>query len=514
VNYRQVLNQLGMLLLVLAAGVLLMAGFAAVEVIRGISAERPALIAFIIAGVAGVAVGGSTRWLTRGRKRPIGRREATLLVVSSWLVGGVLAAAPFRMWAEFAAVGTELQNLDRFAYCWFEAISGLTTCGATILTDIEGMPRSLLLWRALMQWVGGLGIVVLFVAVLPTLGVTGKRMYLTESTGVTPEGLRPQVRETARVLWSIYVAMTGIQIGLLMLCGVGPFNAICHAFTSISTAGYSPLNASVGGLDSVWAEIVIIVFMALGGVNFALYYQLLRGRWRLVTRDPELRLYFALITSGIVVVTVSLLMARQPLPLLDGTVVDPDVVGALRHSAFSVTSMATTTGYCTGDFGTWPALATGTLMFLGLVGGCGGSTSSGIKVTRLLIAVKMVWQEIEREFRPAVVRPLRVGSATIDRSQKIAVAAMVIAAIAIVAIGSVVLMTLEAHQEIDLTTAMSAVTAMQFNFGPGLGAVGPAYTYAWLSEPSLYILSVLMVMGRLEIFAVMAVVSTRFWRDA
>ncbi len=513
-NYRQVVNQLGMLLLVLSGGVLLMTAFAVVEAMRGIEAERTAAVAFAVTGLVGTLVGAAVRLSTRGRRRAVGRREATLLVVVSWFVGGLLAATPFRIWAELAPAGTDLQSLDRFAHCFFEAISGLSTCGATILSDIEAMPRSFLLWRALMQWIGGLGIVVLFVAVLPTLGVSGKRMYLTESTGVTPEGLRPQVRETARVLWMIYVGLTLLQIILLLACGIGPFNAICHAFASISTGGYSPLNASAAGLNSAAAEIVIIVFMALGGVNFALYYQLLRGRWRLVTRDPELRLYAALLAGGTILIAGTLLWTRQQLPIVGMPTADFSALEATRQAAFSTVSIATTTGYCTADYSHWPALATGTLMFLGMVGGCGGSTSSGIKVTRLLIAMKLIWQEVEREFRPAVVRPLRVGSATIDRGQKIAVAGMVIAAVAIVGVGTMLLMTFESHQGIDTTTALSAAVAMQFNIGPGLGRVGPSYSFGWMTAPSLYLCSLLMVMGRLEIFAVLAVVSTRFWRDA
>lgn len=513
-NYRQVINQLGTLLLVLAGGVALMALFSLTELLRGVETERPAMLAFIVSAAGGAIVGGGVRVITRHRRRLVGRREATLLVVSSWLVGGLLASLPFLLWSRLASEGTDVQGLNRFAFCWFEAISGLTTCGATILQDIEALPRSLLLWRALMQWVGGLGIVVLFVAVLPTLGVAGKRMYLTESTGVTPEGLRPKVRETARVLWMIYVGLTLLQVILLVLCGVGPFNAICHAFCSISTGGYSPLGASIAGLDSLAAEMVLIIFMMLGGVNFALYYHLLRGRWRTVARDPELRLYFALFLGGTILITTALVLWGGPLPVVGRPATDPSTAEALRHAAFSVASIQTTTGFCTADFDTWPAIATGTLMFLGMVGGCGGSTSSGIKVTRLLIAMKMVWQEVEREFRPAVVRPLKVGNAAIDRSQKIAVATMIIAAVLLAAVGWVSLMTLEAHQGIDTTTALSAVVSTQFNLGPGLGRVGPSATYAWFGAPSLYMLSALMVFGRLEIFAVLAVTSVRFWRSA
>lgn len=511
-NYRQIASQLGMLLLLFAAAIGAVGFFAVSEHFGGRRHEALSAMAFLTTAAAAAALGGLLRRLSRRRRVQLGRRDATFLVVVSWVLGGVIGAVPFAIFGRLVETTFPEQAFRSLASCLFESVSGLTTCGASVLTDIEAMPRSILLWRALTQWIGGLGIVVLFVAVLPSIGAAGKRMFLAESTGVTPEGLRPQVRETARILWLIYLGLTIGAIVLLMFCGMNLFDAICHSFTTLSTGGFSTKNASIASYDSWGVDVVLITFMVLGGVNFALYYQLFRGRWRFVAKDAELRTYLAILAGGAAIVAVALVAAREPLTLVDGAARAPTAIEATRQATFVVVSMQTTTGFCMPDYDRWPAVAVGVIMLVSFIGGCGGSTSSGVKVIRMFIIAKLIWQEIEREFRPSVVRPLRAGSASIDPAARIGAATMLLAGVLLIAGGTVGVLALEAEDAMDVRTASSAVLVCLFNVGPGLGFVGPSLNYGWVDPETKVLLTGLMIVGRLEIFAVLAVMSRRFWR--
>jgi trk system potassium uptake protein TrkH len=521
-NLRYVLKQLGLLLLVLSA---VLVGVAAVfflgEAVLKHEISRTAMQAMFFTGLIGTVAGGGAWLFTRKTEQQIGRRAALLLVAVSWLGGAAFAGLPFLLWAYLPGTDApEGHPFRSFVNCYFEAMSGLTTTGATILAgdpatgwDIEAVPRSLMLWRAFTQWLGGLGIVVLFVAVLPSLGVGGKRLFQVEAPGPAPEGLQPQIRQTARVLLYIYLALTGAEILALWAARMPFFDAVCHTFTTLATGGFSTRNASTGAFDSVAVDILVIFFMVLAGVNFSLYFALIRRRFDKVLRDPELRTYLVLLTAGSLVVVLSLL--GTSITTTTGETLPASAGPAIRHGISTTVSIATTTGYCTADFNGWPFLAKAVLIGLMFIGGSAGSTAGGFKVIRLWVAIKVMLSEIEHVFRPSVVRPVRVGKSIIDDQLKLGTVSYVLGFVLLFALGSVAVMLLEQlnpGSTCDYTTAASASVASLCTIGPGLGKVGAIENYGWMTDASKMVLCLLMALGRLEVFALVVLVSPYFWR--
>ena len=513
-NFAVVIHQLGRLLLLLTAFLLACAVFSFVEIQVESEymalLEKPAMLAFLTAaGVSGV-LGLVGVLATRNRPRDIGRREACLLVVSSWVVGALVSCIPFASWSAYCNQ-PEASLFAGFANPFFEAMSGLTTCGATILSDIEILPRSVLLWRSLLQWIGGLGIVVLFVAILPSLGVGGKKMFLTESTGPSPEGLRPHARETARVLWSFYLALTVVVCVLLIILDMHWFDAICHAFTCIATGGFSTRNASIGAFDSVSIDIVLMIFMLASGVSFSLYYSALRKRFDPIRRSPELRMYLMLTLVVAVICSISLITWGGQILLTTGEEVPSNVGNSIRYAAFTTISILTTTGYTNAAYEAWPGLALVALMSIYMIGGMAGSTSGGMKVIRVWIAGKLMLSEVEKEFRPSVVRPLKVGRVSIPTDVRTSAIVLVLFTLSIVGLGCGLLEVFEGSANIDLTTSLSASASCVANVGPGMGRVGADDNFGFLTSPSKITLSILMLLGRLELFVVLALFTRRFW---
>lgn len=494
----------------MSGAVLLPAAWACMRVVQGDATEAVALRALMSTVALGGLVGVGLWHGARRGVEPIGRREAILLVATSWFIGAVLAAMPYRIWyalAPGAAAGTPFGN---FVDCYFEAMSGLTTTGATVLTDITSVPQSLLLWRALTQWLGGLGIVVLFVAVLPMLGVGGKKLFRVESAGPTPEGVKPRIQETARILWLIYLGLTAAQTLALKLVGMSWFDSLCHTFATLATGGFSTHNASIGGYDSAAIDLIILLFMVAAGVNFGLYHQLLRRRWREVLRDPELRCYLAIMALGSVIVVFSLWGTR--ITTTTGEEVTADLATSVRYATVQVAAAQTTTGYCTADFDRWSFTAKATMLVLMFIGGSAGSTGGGIKVIRCLTAVKIMWAHLEHVFRPQVVRAVSVGRVPIDADMKISTLVFVLSILVLTVVGAGGLMLLEGASNLDTTTAVTASIAMLNNIGPGLARVGATCNYEWFGDASKWWMVVLMALGRLEVFTVLVLLFPRFWR--
>ncbi|MEE8458405.1 MAG: TrkH family potassium uptake protein [Phycisphaerales bacterium] len=516
-NIRYVVKQVGLLLLALSAALLAVAiVFFVTEALLGHDVEPTARWAIFVSGLLG-GVLGTALWLLGGKKagRHLGRKEALLLVAVSWLAGAAFAALPYLLWAQWPGTEAPLDHPFRnFSDCYFEAMSGLTTTGATILTDIEAVPRSLLLWRAFTQWIGGIGIVVLFVAVLPSLGVGGKRLFQIEAPGPASEGLQPQIRQTARVLLYIYLGLTAVQILALLIAGMTLFDSVCHTFTTIATAGFSTKNASISAFDSRAIEIILIVFMVLAGVNFGLYFALLRRRYSSVLRDPELRTYLILLAGGATVISLCLL--RQSMTLVSGDAIPVGAGSAIRYGVFTTASIATTTGYTTANFDTWPFAARATLILLMFVGGSAGSTAGGIKVIRIWIAFKVMLAEIEHVFRPNVVRPVRVGKTVLDDQLKLGTITYVLGILLLFAVGSMGVMILEQFNPdttCDYATAAAASLSSLCTIGPGFAGVGPADNYGWMTPWTKMLLSLWMALGRLEVFALIVLLTPRFWRE-
>ncbi|MBT4524832.1 MAG: TrkH family potassium uptake protein [Phycisphaerae bacterium] len=513
-NYRLIVRQLGLLVLVLSAVLLCIwawSGFAISFVDKSVFSLLWSTAICVFLGLVLFIFGSKSK--NQQGTGSMGRREALLLVSTSWLVGAVVSALPFLIWARSSS--DENHPFRSIVNCFFEAMSGLTTTGATILTDISTVPAPLLFWRSMIQWLGGLGIVVLFVAVLPSLGAGGKKLFRVEAPGPEPEGVRPHIRETARILWLIYLCLTIVEIIAYWLAGMTWFDASNHALTTLATGGFSTQNASIGAYNSRTIDIITIVFMVLAGANFGLYYAAVKGKLKIIWSDVEFRFYIFLLTAGSIVVVFSLLGSGQPL-LSTTDVAQPLTVGdAVTSGIFEVVSQQTTTGYATSNFDTWPFAAKAVLLLLMFVGGCAGSTGGGIKVIRVWIAFKVMFSELERSFRPHVVRPLKVGKSAIDPELKLATITYVLGILILFAVGSGAIMLFESgNPECTITTAATASIATICTVGPGLAKVGAIENYSWFSDASKLMFCVLMAIGRLEVFAVLVLITPRFWRSA
>jgi trk system potassium uptake protein TrkH len=509
-NLRYVLRQLGLVLGVLSGCMLLVAVFQALRGYVGAPLDPAAFEALALTIGVGLVLAVAL-WIF-GQYRTLdilGRREALLLVALTWLLGAALAGTPYYLWAWLSGEWPS-HPLSSTVSCYFEAMSGLTTTGATVLTDTHSLPPTLLLWRAMTHWLGGLGIVVLFVAVLPSLGVAGKKLYQVEAPGPQAQGVRPRIRQTARLLWTIYLGLTLIEILALHLCGMTWFDSICHTFATLATGGFSTENASIGFYNSAWIDAITMVFMLLAGINFGLYYYLLQGRPRRMWRDPELRLFLIIIVVAVGIVSLSLW--GQEIVTTAGHTVQGSFLQALRYGAFQVITIQTTTGFVTADFDQWPLLAKAVLIILMFVGASAGSTGGGIKVIRTLIAGKVMFAEVERIYRPRVVRTIRVGQGVVDAGLRQGVLVYVIYILTLFAIGGILLMLIQPGQSLDMTSAFTASAATLNNIGPGLGAVGAVENYNFFSAGSKLLLSLLMVLGRLELYAIFVLLAPRFWR--
>jgi trk system potassium uptake protein TrkH len=480
-NYRATLKPLGYLLWVLAASQL----FPLILALSESQAEFPTVRGFAVAILASLALGTALWLVGRNAQGQLHRKEGLFIVAATWIVGGLLGSLAF---IASGAIPSPLNAI-------FESISGFTTTGASILSDIEALPRSILLWRSLTHWLGGMGIVVLFVAILPTLGIGGKHLYRIEATGPSVTGLHPRAVDTARSLWLIYSGLSLLEYLLLWAGGMSWFDAICHTFGTMATGGFSTQNTSIAAYGTYF-HIVITIFMFLCGVNFSLYYQALRGKF-LFWRDAEFRFYVLLLGGGsAVLLACALIQGWAPF----GT--------SLRDSLFVGTSIMTTTGYGTADFEQWMPLAQWLLVIMMFIGGSAGSTGGGIKVVRVLIAIRAAWNSIVHAFRPQAVLPVRVGGEPVDRDIEAQVLGSVIAFIGWFILGGLVMLAC-GHDGITSWTASVASVA---NIGPGLGLIGPTDNYAAIHPIAKGFLALLMVVGRLEVMAITVLFVPGFWR--
>lgn len=444
--------------------------------------------ALLVALVLGLVAGGAGGFLFRPRPHEINRREGILFVALAWVVLVTLGALPYFFSPFFPG----------FTDAFFESMSGFTTTGATILTDIEGLPRSLLLWRALTHWFGGMGIIVLGIAVLPLLGTGGMELYRAEFSGAHSEKLKPRIAETALALWKIYVAITLAEYVALRWAGMTSFDAVCHAFATMATGGFSTKAASIETFQSPAIEYVIIIFMILAGINFTQHYRLFVERQgRTFLRDPEIRYYLLAIALAVVAVSASLLSYT--------TVSVPD---AFRQSLFQVVSIVTTTGFSSVDFELWPAFGTFVLLVLMFIGGCTGSTAGGMKTARIVMLLNVVGREFKKMVERRGVFAVRFGGKAVSENTVASVLNLVYLAFII---NFAACLTLTAAG-VDLMTAFSAVAAAMFNIGPGLGSVGPAENYAHLPSLVKWVLSFCMLAGRLEFYTVFVIFTPMFWR--
>jgi trk system potassium uptake protein len=479
VNVRLVLHLLGLLLLFLAGSLLLPIPFA---LYFADGSQFP----FALAATVCLAIGGLLV-RTCNSSRELSVRDGFAVVTFGWLTFAVFGALPYLF------TGAISSPLDAV----FETMSGFTTTGATILTDIEAAPPSVLFWRALTQWLGGMGFIVLSLAILPMLGVGGMQLFKAEMPGPTADRLKPRIQDTAKLLWGVYVLLTAVQTVLLMFGGMTFFDALCHSFTTLATGGFSPRNASVGAFDSAYIDAVITFFMFVAAVNFSLHYYALRGRLGNFLRNEEFRIYLYL-TAGIILLVMWANHGAVYTSLLDN----------LRYSTFQVVSIMTTTGFGTADYALWPAVSQYLLFFAMFVGGCAGSTAGGMKVARLLLLFKHAQVQIYRLIHPRAVRLVKLGETPVDREVMQAILGFFALYIAIFAFATF-LMTATG---LDVISAGGSVIATLGVIGPGFGSVGPVENYAHIIPFGKVVLIGCMLLGRLELFTVLVLFFPSFWR--
>ena len=487
--------------------------------------ERTGFLA--LCGAIGVAVfsGGTLWWFGRdNRNDPVLRKEALAVVGLGWIYAGVLGALPLLFSGSLRAEGTPVTAADAL----FESVSGFTTTGASVLTELEDpafVPRCVLFWRSFTHWLGGMGIIVLFVAILGQLGAGGKAMMRRETPGPISEGVRPRVQDHAAIMWRIYVLLSLLLATLFYSEGMTIYDALCHSFGTMATGGFSTHNASIGYFHSPLIEYTVILFMVFAGTNFSLYYLAVKGtpalgegkivgRLKLVFGDPEFRVYLAVLLLATLALTVNLLVNRRYEAWTD----------AVRNAAFMATTIMTTTGFGTEDYTQWGEFAKGMLLLLMFSGGCAGSTAGGIKVVRFMLFAKVIRLEIERAFRPNVVRPLKIFGLPVEKDLRHDVVVYFSLVLAICSLSFLTLNVIEpddqwrgsdgvpGHESEKLIDTASAVVSTLNNIGPGLGVLGPTENYSRFSPQGKLLLTVLMLLGRLELFAILVLFVPGFWR--
>lgn len=440
-----------------------------------------------------IAFGGLLAAAGRNASPVLRQREALCFVSVSWLIAAGLGALPFI----FAGI---LGPVDAY----FECMSGFTTTGSSVLTDIEATPKSILFWRSFTHWLGGMGIVVLFIAVLPYLGAGGKQLFRHESPGPNPQGIKPRIKDTAAILYKIYLGFTVAQTAALMLAGMSLFDALCHTFGTLGTGGYSTRQASIAAYDSALVDAIIVFFMVCAGANFAIYFSVLRGDWKAPWRDTEWRVYVGIMTACTILVTANLMG-------LGGDVHTPYTTwsGAFRHASFQVVSIMTTTGFCTADFDVWPQFSRMLLVTLMFVGGCAGSTGGGIKVVRFVVLLKMGILRLEKTFRPKAIQAARISGAVVDRDIQSTIQSFFALYVLVFVAASLVMALLG----LPFQTAATSVAATLNNIGPGLELVGATRDFSSIPQAGKVILSLCMVLGRLELFSILVLLMPSFWRN-
>jgi trk system potassium uptake protein TrkH len=473
-----ILHALGLLLLCLAGAMSLPVLIAAVA---GGPETLPLLISLLCTGGVGLLA-----FLSSRRGTSVGFREGFVIVTAGWILFSAFGALPFY----FTGM------LPSYTDAFFEAMSGFTTTGATVLIDIEGQSLALHFWRSFIQWLGGMGIIVLSLAILPMLGVGGMQLYRAEVPGPVPDRLAPRIRQTARLLWGIYILLSAAEVLVLFMLGMPFVDAVLHSFTTMATGGFSPKTASIGAYQSAAIDTAIIVFMFLAGANFALHFQALRGNIR-VYRDPEFRFYGMIVLFAVAVMT--LVLWQQ---------VYSNLFTALQYGAFQVVSIVTTTGFVTADYGLWPFFAQFLLLCLMMLGGCAGSTGGGIKHIRGLLLFKVAYDHLYKLVNPKAVRHVKLGGNVIPKEIQEGVHAFVLLYFLAFFVATASLTLLD----MDLVSAIGAVAATLGNVGPGLGKVGPATSYAAVHPIGKWILSACMVLGRLELFTVFVLFTPDLWR--
>lgn len=480
IDPKPISNVLGALMVSMSALMLALAGFSSFM-------DDGMLIAFLYSSLITGTIGGMS-WIFRfSAKAQLTKREGYVIVVLSWFVISLVGMMPY-------AFCGEVKGLTN---AFFESVSGFTTTGATILTDIEIMPRSLLLWRSLTQWIGGMGIIVLTVALFPLLGIAGIELFVAEAPGPTSDKIHPRIRDTARTLWNIYLGLTAILFGILMLEGMGWFDAINHALTTMATGGFSTKNASIAHFTSPLIQYTIALFMLLAGTNYAVIYLGLTGKFRRIYENEEWRMYMIVLLVGTVLGVLALVFT-----------VGWDWEPAFRAILFNIISIVTTTGYVTNDYMSWNNGFTIFFFILLFTGACAGSTSGGIKLIRHLVFMRNTLLEFKRIIHPRALIRLKINKKIVAPRIMTHILVFLLVYLFLFVFGA----TMLSFMGLDFETAIGASATSIGNVGPGMGSVGPIDNFAHLPGLAKLILCFLMICGRLELFTVLVLFTTYFWQ--
>lgn len=480
-NLKMVFRVTGLLLLVEGAALLVSL---LVSLVTGGSDAQAFVWSVLACGIPG----GLLILLTQKAPRNFTRREGFMIVSLVWLVFSLFGALPYIL------SGT----IPGFTDAFFETMSGFTTTGASVVDNLESFPRGILFWRAVTHWLGGMGIIVLFLTMMPAFGIGGLQLYDAEAPGLTVEKISPRIHQTARIVWGVYVILTLLETLLLMLGGMSLFDSVCHAFATMATGGFSTKQANIAFWPSPYIQYVLTLFMFLAGTNFTLLFFAGKGKFSRLFRDEEFRYYFLFVFGFTVLIFSGLLITTQ-LPAEQ----------AFRDSLFTVVSITTTTGFVTADYLMWSPVLYMLIFILFFFGGSTGSTGGGIKIMRIVLLLKNSYYELRRIIHPSGVIPVRFNKHAIEPRTISNVLAFFMFYLMVFFISTVFLMIFVG----DMDTSMGAVASCLGNIGPGLGSVGPVFTYSAVPDEGKIFLSLLMMLGRLELFTVLVLFTPSFWTE-
>lgn len=482
-NIRLVLHIIGNMLKLLGAVMVIPAVF---PLLYGEDDLTAILASAAITIIFGFALERTTR--PRGPVTELGRKEGFLVATLAWLACSIFGALPFIVYGA----------LPNPADAFFESVSGFTTTGSSVFRDVETIPGGILFWRSFTQWLGGMGIILLGIAILPRLAVGGMQLMGHESTGPTTEKITPRIAETAKSLWIIYVALSAVLVLLLVLAGMPLFDSVLHTFATLSTGGFGIKNASVAAYNSALIDYILTLFMFIGGTSFVLLYWLTKGKPGKLWKSSEFRFYLIFNLVAILLVALEIRLT-----------VYPSFLDALRYSSFQVVSISTTTGFVTANYDLWPAFSQFVLLLLMFVGACAGSTSGAIKNIRILVLLKKWHQEMRQLIYPRSVIPIRVDGKPVSAEVLSSIGTFCLVYIFVFVAGTLLV---TAAEDLPLMTAVSASATALGNVGPGFGEVGPIGNFAGLTDFSKIVLSILMLLGRLELFTLLVLFTPAFWR--
>ncbi len=441
----------------------------------------------LLSGIITSLSGGILWFLTRKNKnKNLGKREGYVIVTSAWIIISLFGALPFVINGAITS----------YTNAFFETMSGFTTTGASILNNIESVPKGLLFWRSLTHWIGGMGIIVLSLAILPILGIGGMQLFVAEVPGPTPDKLHPRVTGTAKRLWGIYILLTFVETIFLIFGGMDLFESLCHSFGTMATGGFSTRNSSIMGF-SPYIQYVITIFMILAGTNFTLHYLALMGKFEKLRKNEEFHFFLWLLFIATIIITVSMIVLRNT-----------PIEQAFRDSLFQVVSIVTTTGFTTSNYLLWPNYTWLLIFLLMFTGGCAGSTGGGIKAMRQLLLFKSSAVQLKRLIHPRAFIAVKFNGKSVSQEIILNILAFFLFYMMIFAFGTFVMSFLG----LDFKSAIGSVIASLGNIGPGIGSVGPTGNYANIPVFGKWFLSFLMLLGRLELFTVLVILTPAFWK--